>query len=399
MLAWMLVAGTMAGCHRGAPPPGVRYSRELPAFSAEANSGNAFAGYVLAAAVAQQVPAKFLDRDNPTPSERRKVLQQLAPAMAQFAAASKKPCEIPLRKVEPFRARPEELGLNVLRRAFVWRIDSACRERNFDAAIADCLVLTRFGMDMTGDDALGATQGYTAINDARKAILPYLDMMGGSQLRALSAGIEAAEQREPKASQCIAAEKESALASLDQLQDWARAKNTDQLTENLGSIAHDVAPILIKLRFDRTEGNEFFATIAADLNEECKGAEARFGQPTAEREKWPDNPKKQWMTVARLISRNLRPLLELRDLTQARTRMLAVHCKALAAIKLEKSAPISLNAVKVAQAIDPYTGKPLKYLGAGTEFRVYSVGEDLRDDGGKSDRGGTTPDLVLEFNE
>jgi hypothetical protein len=44
--------------------------------------------------------------------------------------------------------------------------------------------------------------------------------------------------------------------------------------------------------------------------------------------------------------------------------------------------PASLADVSAQNVIDPFTGRPLSYLSVGTDFRLYSTGEDQQDNGG-----------------
>jgi hypothetical protein len=48
---------------------------------------------------------------------------------------------------------------------------------------------------------------------------------------------------------------------------------------------------------------------------------------------------------------------------------------------------------------DPYSGRGFVYRVDGADYRLYSVGADIKDDGGETDETYTAPDLMLEKNQ
>ncbi len=61
--------------------------------------------------------------------------------------------------------------------------------------------------------------------------------------------------------------------------------------------------------------------------------------------------------------------------------------------------PPDLDALGVPDLEDPFTGQPLKYLVADTGFVIYSVGENLTDDGGLDTKQRNTGDIVWRYGE
>lgn len=79
-------------------------------------------------------------------------------------------------------------------------------------------------------------------------------------------------------------------------------------------------------------------------------------------------------------------------ITQAGLSMLRVR-------QAKGTLPESLAAAGAARLLDPFSGKPLLCKAAGASFTLYSIGPDLKDDGGSTDKGddGKPRDLVWRF--
>jgi hypothetical protein len=86
----------------------------------------------------------------------------------------------------------------------------------------------------------------------------------------------------------------------------------------------------------------------------------------------------------------------------ARCQARAAMCDAAIAIELFRRQtgqwPVNLNELVPrflpAVPLDPFHGKPLRYFVGDGEYRLYSIGSDRLDNGGK-DKGGGIPDVVF----
>ncbi len=65
-------------------------------------------------------------------------------------------------------------------------------------------------------------------------------------------------------------------------------------------------------------------------------------------------------------------------------------------MKFQKPLPSSLSAFSESATIDPFTGEKFYYKASSLSYLLYSAGEDLVDDGGKTDSSFRIPDLLLE---
>jgi len=101
-----------------------------------------------------------------------------------------------------------------------------------------------------------------------------------------------------------------------------------------------------------------------------------------------DNLEKEWLAVPRRyrLTHTLMP---------AMARIKDIHCRVVADVRITRTGlallryrethgnfPETLDALRLRDVSDPFNGKPLVYRSDGRGFVVYSVGEDLKDNGG-----------------
>jgi hypothetical protein len=109
-----------------------------------------------------------------------------------------------------------------------------------------------------------------------------------------------------------------------------------------------------------------------------------------------DRPWKRW---SKYFFGADRPLLMIYDTSVARTRLLALDAEIIAQVKTVKKLPSSLSDFPADLIQDPFTGGTLIYRTEGMTFRVYSAGDNFRDDGGQTDGAYARPDLTLETRQ
>lgn len=285
-------------------------------------------------------------------------------------------------------------------RAFVWRLDDESRGANFDGAARDAVTATRFGFTLTGGDAMDASLGFATVDDARRSISPYLRNMGAAQLNTLADGLQRALNARPPLKQTFEHEKENMLRSVQLVQDSFLKGEFFDLKKSLGQDIRDSVTYLQDLREkSSTKQAAYFEGFASEANENARWLEAVADLPLEERQRDPgpqlakDRP---WKTFAKHFFSAGEPLLAMRDATLARTRLTILECRVLAKVKSGQAAPKDLSAFDKDLTTDPYTGRQLVYKASGTDFTIYSVGEDLKDDGGQTDQSYSSPDLTIE---
>jgi hypothetical protein len=153
---------------------------------------------------------------------------------------------------------------------------------------------------------------------------------------------------------------------------------------------------LQELRRKSTEKQAaYFEGFASEADHRAQWLSAVSELPLSERNHDPglSFPKdRPWRIFAKNFFSAGESLLAVRDESVARTRLMILEARILAMVKSGQSAPEDLSRFDKDLTTDPYTGQEFVYHSAGTEFTLYSVGEDLKDDGG-DDPG---KDLTLE---
>ncbi|MCX7800380.1 MAG: hypothetical protein N2109_08580 [Fimbriimonadales bacterium] len=411
----------LAACGRREPPPyETWFVPEQPPLPAE-GSGNAFDGYARAALEVEAGAGEALGWSS-FPSERRnRVLAVCSRPLARLAAATARPCAFRFTAVEPPRLPPYHRGWALLGKALVWRIQDAAASGDTAQAAEWTLVATRFGFDLCGGGAMDATLGLTIVDDARRAVLPFLTRMQAAEMDALSRGLREALRRLPPSQRLVANEQKAMLAGVQAVQDAFREDRLDELAEWMGSTVRPAIQHLKELRRKDPERRAaYFRGFAQEAIEEARWIERVSAVPGVGRASVPGPNfarERPWRRFAFALFTTLRPLfgvhgglgsgggfledgrlrLGLMDATLARTRLLALHLAFTAQVRREGRAPRTLDAAPADLATDPFTGRRFVYRADGPDFVVYSVGADLRDDGGQTDETSREPDLRLEL--
>jgi hypothetical protein len=396
---WALAIVSLAavGCHREGPAFLPTWSAAQPLYVPRAGSSNGYDALVLAALDVQRaVSPQYLDRVWFTPGKREAAMKQAAPVVARVSSAVQKPVDFQFSPRGPFDPSPNDRGWRMIGRTFVWRIENECANGNYDSAVSDEITATKFGFSLTGGDAMDASLGFATIDDARKATAKDMRVMGASQLNRLADGLERALENRPPLTKTFDHEKEDMLRSVQYVQDSFLRNNFTDLKKQLGADVRDSLSYLRDLR-DKSAQKQaaYFEGFASEANQRAQWLTAVCELPLSERNHDPgltfprDRP---WRTLARNFFSAGQPLLAMRDKSVARTRLMILQARVLAMVKSGQSAPRDLSGFSKDITIDPYTGQQFVYHAAATEFTVYSVGDDLKDDGGDD----ATKDLTLE---
>ncbi|MBI5707177.1 MAG: hypothetical protein HZC36_09345 [Armatimonadetes bacterium] len=390
LLAWIA-----AGCGSSPPPP---YPQWSPAPSAEGATGR-FAEYQRAAEEAERAAGKLGGRVNFTPGMKRELRNRLAPSMARVTqTASDGSFGFVARG--PFESAPHQKGWWLLGQAFSWRIEAAVAREDYERAVQDALAATRFGFSLSAGSATDAGLGFTIVDRARRALAPALPRMGAGQLQSLAAGLGAILEQRPSMAATAANERLNMLAAVQTVQDLYRDQNLKALTRSLGPDVSDAVTYLEQLRpKDASKRPAYFEGFAAEA-EQVSAWNAKIAPLDAAARKEQGDPPlgehRPWRRLARHFFGAMKPLFSMRDATLARTRMLALEALIHKSLKVTGTAPKDLSGFPESIVEDPYTGRTLAYRAEGADYRLYSVGEDLKDDGGETNDTYSSPDLRVE---
>jgi hypothetical protein len=389
----------LVGCAPPPPPPFQTWVELDKPYRPLARSNNAFDGYVLAAERAEALCPESLDRVSFTPGMESRVLARLASTMQGLEAASQKSCQFEFRPSRPFDAPPFQRGWRLLGRALCWRIRDAIGLRNYDAAIRIAGVAMRFGFHLTGGGASDASLGFAIVNDARQTLCPALVDLNPDQLERLSSLTVRALRERPPLSRTLQHERLNMLAAVQYVQHAYRSGDYSELKQKLGPLAQ---PVIRQLQQLADQGGDervrYFRGFAAEADDEVAWVAKQAGLLARQRSRPPEpEGERPWRRLAQSFFGTAFHLPALSDRCVAQTRLLALHAMAIAAIKRTGNAPASISSLAEDLARDPYSGRPFVYAADGSDFRLYSVGEDGQDNGGESEEGHLRPDVTLEI--
>lgn len=389
------MALALAGCGRPAKV-------EWPAWGHAAASGEptgAFAEYVrLGLEVGRQLPDDA-QRTGFLPGQRDRAMAKLAPYLSRLQLAARQPATFASDRRSPLRPAPEQAGWRLLGRGLAWSAEDAAKRGDFDAAISWSLTGLKFGYELTGGTAMDASLGFALVAEARAAIAPHLTQMGAGQLGRLAEGVSKVWRARPPMNRVAAFEQGNYYQAGATVQSFFMRDDVDLLWTWLGKEARE--PIVALERLSKRPEDEqarFFANWQAEIGQEIEAFESRAGVRASKRPPWPKeiDANRPWAELSRMLFGTLRPILAQQDAESARTQMLALHAWVLRDVKARRKAPASLSAFGRDLAADPFGEGDFVYRADAQEYMLYSVGPDLRDNGGESDPSGTTPDLVLE---
>jgi hypothetical protein len=393
MLGLALTAGL--GCREASTEPYPVWAKTEEPYRAQAGSGNAFDGYVVAAEEALKLAPEDADRVSFLPSHRRRLVQTLTPALARLERASRSPCRFEHRLLPFDRPNDHQRGWRLLGKALAWRVEAAVEAGDGAQAVTWALVAARFGFGLAEGDATDASLGLTVWDEARAALVPGLPRLPARELERLRQGLAAVFKNGPTLAPAAAHEGRRMLLGVQTVQDAHQRRGHNLLMKTLGD---DVRKAVAYLRdLPESKRADYFRRFAAEAKETARQAAEAARLPMADRPQ-PKEPEgeRPWRRFARHYFTTLEPAQRQFDRTLARTRLLAVTAWCLQAVKTTGRAPAGLDKLPAVLTEDPYTGRPFVYASGGPDFKVASVGADLRDDGGETDLRGLEPDLVLD---
>ena len=398
---WALAAFSLiaVGCHKEGPAFLPTWSAAQPLYVPRSGSSNGYDALVLASQdVQKRVSDEYLDRVWFTPGKRENAMKQASPVIGKVANAVQRPIDFQFTPHGPFEPSKTDRGWRMIGRTLVWRIERNCATSNFDGAISDGIIAAKFGFGLTGGDAMSASLGFSTVDDSRRALAKDMRTMGAGQLSRLAGGLQQAMRDRPALATTFDHEKQDMLRAVQYVQDSFLKNDFSDLKKHLGADVRDSISYLKELREkSSTKQAAYFEGFASEANERARWLTAMSELPLSERNHDPGlsfSKGRPWRTLAKNFFSAGEPLLSMRDESVARTRLMILTARILARVKSGDSAPRNLSEFDEDLKTDPYTGQDFVYHAAGTEFTVYSVGDDLKDDGGDSDK-----DLGLEVGD
>ncbi|RYG62942.1 hypothetical protein EON77_21565 [bacterium] len=283
-------------------------------------------------------------------------------------------------------------------RHLAWSLEDEIAAGKVRAAVDRYALATRFGFALTAGGAADLSLGLAIADDARRAIAPAIERMDAGTLDALADETEAALAKKPPLLAAVHNETANMRLLLQSLQDGYAAQRLPEEAKALGGFVADDAGYVQSL--SREKAAVFFN----GLGEEIDDLEKELGRDTtlaAPNRTWEFETKgMRGRMLRRAVLGGVEPILRMNDVTLARTRLLVAECRLRARVLRREGLPRRLEEIEGDDGKgvfgDPFSGYDLVYRRNGTEFSVYSVGADGKDDGGESDVGGLAPDLRLE---
>lgn len=335
-----------------------------------------------------------LDRVSFTPGQAEIVLKKLGQLPAR--AAQIKPDPEAYSPPSSQSVSETHRGLRLISRSYAWTIQSAAEKNEWGTAAQACVQAHRFAAVLAAGDAADASIGLAGAAEARSAISKRLPQMPAEVLNQLADGMTTALTTMPRLADTLDNEALRSQMYVQHLQDLVVARDMDAVKFELGRTAKDGIASLERLNGDTAAG--FFQGLASEANQASSWYANLAEDPAASRPKEPEYGAgdRPWRHLSEPLFKPMESHLAMRDIYEARTRLLILSARLEAIIKKSGKAPAGLGGFPAKIRRDPYSGEDFRYRSAVEEYRIYSVGEDGSDSGGDTDDGGFTPDLVID---
>lgn len=334
------------------------------------------------------------------PGQKTELIERLASASDEAIAAARQDPVLLNRVGRPFEILEGQPGLRLIGRTLAWRVDRHVAQEEFSSAVAVAVDAVRLGYALGSGSATDAALGLSIADEARLALAPALGRLSPAELRTLGTGLEAALKHRPSPKLMLENERFAMLGAVQYVQDAFRGHKLGTILDELG---RDVQPAIDFLEGLRSGPSRERAAYFSGFADEAKlwfdhydlafrrNARQREGKPGPELAK-----ERPWRRISRHFFHTLEPLIRQREASICRTRLLALHAILLAETKTNGEAPGTLVGLSDELKTDPFSGQPFLYRPEGSRFLAYSVGVDLRDDGGETDEAFWAPDVRVE---
>mgnify|MGYP000901995660 CR=1 FL=1 len=365
----------------------------VPADSAGENS--ALKLYLEAATEAASLAPDSLSRSNFTPGDRAALLKTLSSVLQKIERGSRRECSFTASVPRLSAEEARNQGWLLIGRVLSWRVDQACQQEDWSRAIDWTLVAYKFGVDLSQAGHEEASLGFFIAGESRKVLAPHLAKLSPAQLDRLATGVAKGVVGSSKRLKAIQAEGQQMMYYVQWIQDSYRKRDWAGLDQAMYRDGREGIDYLKGLESEAAP--KYFEGMADEAETITKGLllDAEMRVPARTKVDWDKVPDRPWKRFSKHFFRFAETLVSIGDEFDARTRLFILNARILSIQKKQGSAPAKLPGEDWQKA-DPYSKGDFVYRATGSDFVIYSVGQDLRDDGGDTDEAGLRPDLKLD---
>jgi len=378
LLGVLLGVLAIAGCSKSPNPP---FPNHLQGYIP--NSPNpGFELYRQAALDVETLPPKLLKRTKWTLGQKQSAIDKCAPALQKIARAQRSEVSFVFTPYTPFDPPKERRGWNFLGKVMRWQAEEALVSENYSRAVAAFLRCARFGIDISGGDATDANLGLTIVNDVSIPIWKAFPKMSSRDLRVLHDSFLRILQSAPTLESVLRHERATMLQVVQSIQDAYLAGELKKFTQ----VANQLKPAVDYLERLRSRPHEeqiqYFKNFAQEAENEIRNiSQANYDFRQMENRETKDKMR-PWKRFSTHYFRTARFLLPLWKETHAKMRLMALDAALMARLKTGKTLPNDLGNFPEWLRTDPFSGKDFLYYPRGSDYVLYSVGVDSKDDGG-----------------
>jgi hypothetical protein len=337
---------------------------------------------VHAAEVALKGAGQLAYRTAWTPGLRAAGIRKAANGLNELRAALANEPELPFRALPPNAPRPSIGGWVFLGRVLAWRAESEVNSE----AVSSLLTAADMCSALRAGDSLLAGLGFSISESTLKPVWRRLPTFTREELMAMYRGVSKSLRKAPPLIDTMAHEHATMRRAVQWTQDAFVNNKVDDLSAVLGAQVSATVRYLKELKGEgQAEQVAFFARFANECDAEAKWQLEQAQIPPFNRAEPPVlEGERPWRRLSLALLRSGRFCLDQAALYDAKMRLFAIDAWLLAQFKAKKAVPTDLAALPKWLRIDPFSGRDFVYAPRGADYRLYSVGPNLIDDGGNS---------------
>lgn len=373
----------------------LRFPDHLAEYLSEpTNSG--FEIYRQLSSEVQNAFADIISRAELSTARKQEAVRRAAAFISRLKSAQRNRIAFVFLPTSPLAPPPDRKGWRFLGRILAWKVEFELESERYDQAVETFAIALRFGLDLTGGDAMDADLGYSLVRDCAKPLWKSFDSLSPNELRKIYAKILSGLDGAPTLEQTLRHELYTMKAAIQAIQDEFLEGDVTLFEKALGDRVSPAVKYLRELRSkDKSEQIEYFRGFAREADLEYERLVKIAGQPT---ETWtpPPDPSgtRPWKRFAAHYFRSGRYLMDAWLANEALLRLMAVDAALLARLKEGRGLPSDLSGLPAWLRTDPYSGQDFAYTPKGIDYSLYSFGPDRRDDGGPSGVEGREADFL-----
>ncbi|MEZ5163379.1 MAG: hypothetical protein R2688_06440 [Fimbriimonadaceae bacterium] len=333
-------------------------------------------------------------RSNFTPTLRARFISRLTPSLNSLISNAGD--GIPYTPRDLYEETEWLEGLSIISRAAAMKIEDSIAEGSWDTANRLVIGVTQAGYSLTEADTLYAATGIEMIETVRAAYAPHLSKAPAGILSQLSTSLTNLERKRPQMELPIRNEAQNFDFAVQYIQDQMIAGKLENLESTFFKGSRPAIDYLKNL--PEEERPSYFERFRNEGDDWIKHYSDAVVLPRSQRTEFEFDRRadRPWKRFAFQVYSVVETYVAMNDRHNARQRLFILTAYSYAQSKAKGEAPLDFNSLPEAIRMDPYSGQEFPYRRAGKDFQIYSVGEDLRDDGGESNQSGLEPDLMLE---